>query len=112
MPKLKPGTIIPTHDEATAINAGIAADADARELNSEWHKGAKPASEAFAPETYAALVAMKRPRGRPKADKTKVFTAIRLDADLLETFKATGKGWQTRVNAALRQFIAEHPISR
>lgn len=112
MPKLKPGTIVPTHDEATAINAGIAADADARELNSEWHKGAKPASEAFAPETYAALVAMKRPRGRPKADETKVFTAIRLDADLLETFKATGKGWQTRVNAALRQFIAEHPISR
>ncbi|WP_265286897.1 BrnA antitoxin family protein [Verminephrobacter eiseniae] len=30
-------------------------------------------------------------------------------ADLLETFKATGKGWQTRVNAALRQFITEHP---
>lgn len=59
----------------------------------------------------AALVA-KRPRGRPKADETKVFTAIRLDADLLETFKATGKGWQTRVNAALRQFITEHPIRR
>ena len=110
MPKLKPGTIIPTHDETAAINAGIASDADARELDSEWHKGAKPASEAFAPETYAALVAMKRPRGRPKADETKVFTAIRLDADLLETFKATGKGWQTRVNAALRQYITEHPL--
>ncbi len=110
MPKLKPGTIIPTHDETAAINAGIAADVDARELDSEWHKGAKPASEAFAPEVYAALVAMKRPRGRPKADKTKVFTAIRLDADLLETFKATGKGWQTRVNAALRQYITEHPL--
>jgi uncharacterized protein (DUF4415 family) len=52
----------------------------------------------------------KRPRGRPKADATKVFTAIRLDADLLQAFKATGKGWQTRVNAALRQYIAEHPI--
>ncbi len=110
MPKLKPGTIIPTHDETVAINAGIASDADARELGSEWHKGAKPASEAFSPETYAALVAAKRPRGRPKADETKVFTAIRLDADLLETFKATGKGWQTRMNAALRQYITEHPL--
>lgn len=110
MPKLKPGTIIPKSAETAAINAGIAADADARELDSEWHKGAKPASETFEPQTYAALVAMKRPRGRPKADETKVFTAIRLDADLLETFKATGKGWQTRMNAALRQFIAEHPL--
>jgi uncharacterized protein (DUF4415 family) len=55
---------------------------------------------------------MNRPRGRPKADETKVFTAIRLDSDVLETFKATGKVWQTRVNAALRQFIAEHPLGR
>lgn len=112
MPKLKPGTIIPNHNETAAINAGIAADQDNPELTKEWFAKAKPASEAFAPEAYAALVAMKRPRGRPKADKTKVFTAIRLDADLLETFKSTGKGWQTRVNAALRQFITEHPISR
>jgi len=109
MPKLKPGTIIPNSDETAVINSGIEADADARELGSDWHKGAKPASEALAPQAYAALVAMKRTRGRPKADQTKVFTAIRLDADVLETFKATGKGWQTRVNAALRQFITEHP---
>jgi len=58
------------------------------------------------------LVAVNRPRGRPKAVQTKVFTAIRLDADVLETFKATGKGWQTRANAALRQFITEHPLGR
>ena len=112
MPKLKPGTIIPNHEETTSINAGIAADANARELDREWHKDAKPASEAFEPETYAALVDMKSPRGRPKTGETKVFTAIRLDADLLEAFKATGKGWQTRVNAALRQFITEHPLGR
>lgn len=112
MPKLKAGHISPTPDENAAINAGIATDGDTHELDESWFAKAKPASEAFPPETYAALVAMKRPRGRPKADETKVFTAIRLDADLLETFKATGKGWQTRVNAALRQFIAEHPLGR
>ena len=112
MPKLKAGHMSPTHDEDAAINVGIAEDSGARELDDAWFTGAKPASEALAPLTYAALVAIKRPRGRPKADETKVFTAIRLDADLLETFKASGKGWQTRVNAALRQFLTEHPISR
>jgi uncharacterized protein (DUF4415 family) len=110
MPKFKHGTIIPTHEEDAVINAGISADPDSRELNDKWFPEAKPASKAFAPAVYAALVAMKRPRGRPKADETKIFTAIRLDADLLEAFKATGKGWQTRVNAALRQYITEHPL--
>lgn len=112
MPKLKAGHISPSPEEDVAINAGIAADEEAHELSDEWFAHAKPASEAFEPQTYAALVAMKRPRGRPKAEETKVFTAIRLDADVLDAFKSTGKGWQTRMNAALRQFITEHPISR
>lgn len=111
MPKLKSGHISPTPKEESAINAGIAADPDARELDDEWFAKAKPASEALSPEMYAALVA-RRPRGRPKADETKVFTAIRLDADLLNAFKSTGRGWQTRMNAALRQYLNEHPLAR
>lgn len=110
MPKLKVGHVSPTPEEDAAINAGIAADPDSRELDAEWFAKAKPASEVLPPEMYAALIA-KRPRGRPKADETKVFTAIRLDADLLEAFKSTGKGWQTRVNAALRQYLSEHPLA-
>lgn len=111
MPKLKTGTVIPAPEEDAAIDAGIAADPDTRELDDQWFSKAKPASEMLLAATYATLVA-KRPRGRPKADETKVFTAIRLDADLLDAFKVTGKGWQTRVNAALRQYLAEHPLAR
>ncbi|MGS0742888.1 BrnA antitoxin family protein [Glaciimonas sp. GG7] len=110
MPKLKPGTIIPSDEEEAQIQAGIDADPDNPELSEEFFKNARPAREMLPPELYAALTA-KPPRGRPKAEATKVFTAIRLDADLLDAFKATGKGWQTRVNAALRQFITEHPLS-
>jgi uncharacterized protein (DUF4415 family) len=48
-------------------------------------------------------------RGPQKAPK-KIATTIRLSAEVLETFKATGDGWQTRIDASLRQFIIEHPL--
>ena len=37
---------------------------------------------------------------------------LRLDADLLAWFKSRGPHYQTRINAALRQFIKEHPEQR
>lgn len=42
-------------------------------------------------------------RGRPKAERPKVSTTIRLDPDVLDAFKAAGPGWQGRINAALRK---------
>jgi len=36
---------------------------------------------------------------------TKKSTTIRFDADVLEALKATGPGWQTRVNAAAREWL-------
>mgnify|MGYP000004520373 CR=1 FL=1 len=110
MPKLKPNTRLPSATENARINTGIADDEDSPEFSSKGFSKAMPASEIFPPETMQALVAMKRPSGRPKSETPKVFTAIRLDADVLAQFKATGKGWQTRMNAALRQFIVEHPL--
>lgn len=51
-------------------------------------------------------------RGRPKASATKISTTIRLDAEVLEAFKATGHGWQTRLNQVLRDWLKEHPRKR
>jgi uncharacterized protein (DUF4415 family) len=42
-------------------------------------------------------------RGRPKAEAPKKMTTIRLDADVLEFYRATGPGWQGRVNQLLRK---------
>lgn len=42
-------------------------------------------------------------RGRPKSDNPKQPVTIRLDRDLVEWFKRSGDGWQTRINAELRR---------
>jgi uncharacterized protein (DUF4415 family) len=97
--------VMPTPEEDEVINAGIAADPDTYEADDEWFKKARSAKDFFSPEQYAALTAAKRPRGRPEIEKPKVSTSIRLDADLLEALRATGRGWQSRVNSILREKI-------
>ena len=47
---------------------------------------------------------LRRGRG-PQAGPTKVLTSVRLDADILEFFKAQGSGYQSRINAALRMEV-------
>ncbi len=41
-------------------------------------------------------------RGRPKSSRTKELITLRLDPDVVASFKANGEGWQTRMNDALR----------
>ena len=41
-------------------------------------------------------------RGRPKSAKTKEAVKLRLDADVLAALRASGDGWQTRINDTLR----------
>ena len=102
MGKLKPLT----DEEEARIQAQIAADPDNYESTDEELAQAKPMAEAL-PELHAALMAeiAKRKAGRPKAAVTKQTIAIRLDPDVLEAFKATGPGWQTRMNEAVREWI-------
>lgn len=49
-----------------------------------------------------------RKRGRPAGSGQKEQVAIRLDRDVLAAFRADGPGWQTRVNQALRDWLAAH----
>lgn len=93
---------IPTEAEDKAIHAGIAQDPDNPELGPEFFVKARPASEVLGPPVVAAL---KRGRGRPVgsiAEHTKEKVNLRLDPDVLEALRASGRGWQSRVNEALR----------
>ncbi|MBF0143838.1 MAG: BrnA antitoxin family protein [Magnetococcales bacterium] len=47
-------------------------------------------------------------RGRPVGSGTKVSTTVRFDAEVIDSFRATGKGWQTRMNDALRDWLKSH----
>ncbi len=47
-------------------------------------------------------------RGRQPAERPKQALTVRYDADVVEAFKATGKGWQTRMNNALRDWLKTH----
>jgi uncharacterized protein (DUF4415 family) len=87
MPKLKLGTIVPTAEEDAAIDAGIAADPDTHEVS-------------------AREMAQMRPlRGRPRVERPKESVTMRLDAEVLDALKASGPGWQTRVNDLLKQAV-------
>ena len=43
--------------------------------------------------------------GRPPSANPKRQVTLRLDPDVIEKFRATGKGWQSRINAELRKAL-------
>jgi uncharacterized protein (DUF4415 family) len=63
-------------------------------------------NDADAVASYWQEASIKRGRGRPAAAVKRPTLNMRVDADVLEAFKATGQGWQTRINAALRKAVA------
>lgn len=85
----KTGITLPTAQEDAAINRGIAQDSDALELT---------------PALARRLMPL-RARGRPVAAHPKEPMTMRVDADVLAAIKASGSGWQTRVNALLREAV-------
>jgi len=78
--------------------------------NPEWTEAdfaaARPASEVFPPEVLAAFGKGKRgrPLGWTKPGAKKSIT-LRLDPDVIEGWRKSGPGWQSRMNAALREAL-------
>ncbi|QFY59176.1 BrnA antitoxin family protein [Rhizobium grahamii] len=72
---------------------------DSPEWTEEDFKNARPFAEVF-PELAESI---RRSRGRPAVEQPKRQISLRLDPDVIDAFKATGKGWQGRINEALRK---------
>ncbi|HUZ12364.1 MAG TPA: BrnA antitoxin family protein [Caulobacteraceae bacterium] len=78
---------------------GPADYAEIPELPDEWFAAARP---------HAAG----KPRGRPRAATPRQAVNLRLSQRVLAGFRATGPGWQTRINAALEQWLDRNPPER
>lgn len=83
--------IMPTAEEDAAITTAALLDPD---------------NPPLAEGEMAHFLPLRKLRGRPVQSIIKVPTTMRLDSDIVDSFKATGDGWQTRVNEALRDYLA------
>jgi uncharacterized protein (DUF4415 family)/uncharacterized DUF497 family protein len=74
------------------------------EWTSEDFSRARPAREVL-PSLYGTKTAaeMLKPRGRPRSPNSKVAISLRLAPDVLDRWKASGTGWQTRMAESLRK---------
>jgi len=82
------------------------ADGEVRELTEEDFRHMRPMTEMF-PEVVKAMERVRGQRGPQKAP-VKERVGLRLDRHIVDHFRATGKGWQTRINAVLDDYVKEN----
>jgi uncharacterized protein (DUF4415 family) len=84
---------MPSVVEDRAITAAAKADPDAQPLT---------------PEQLKAMVPLRALRGRPKSANPKQLVSVRYSPEVLEYFKSTGEGWQSRMDGVLTQYVSRH----
>ncbi|AGX88407.1 BrnA antitoxin family protein [Candidatus Symbiobacter mobilis] len=88
-----PSIVMPSVDEDKAITAAAKSDSDAQPLT---------------PTQLKAMVPLKAVRGRPKSENPKQLVSVRYSREVIEYFKSTGEGWQSRMDGVLLQYVARH----
>ena len=87
-----PSIRMPTPEEDKAITAAANADPDAKPLTAAQLK---------------AMVPLRALRGRPKSENPKQLVSVRYSQEVLAYFKATGVGWQSRMDGVLREYVTK-----
>jgi uncharacterized protein (DUF4415 family) len=86
----RPSVAMPTMEEDRVITAAAKSDPDAQPLT---------------PKQLKAMVPL---RGRPKSDSKKLLLSVRYSPEVVEYFKSTGDGWQSRMDGVLREYVERH----
>lgn len=79
------------NEKSKQINEGIKRDSDTDELSDKEFTQLNPAK-----------------MGQPKAEETKIPISIRLSPEVINAFKSKGRGWQTRIDNALKEWLEQH----
>jgi uncharacterized protein (DUF4415 family) len=103
MPKT---TTKPTGTDWERVKREAAADAPIAD-----QAGPYDPNDTAAVSAYWSAATITRGRGRPAVPVKRPTLNMRIDAEVLEAFKATGAGWQTRINAVLRDAVA-HGVTK
>ena len=90
-PSKRIAVMAPSVAQDKRITAAAKSDPDARPLTTAQLK---------------AMIPMRALRGRPKSANPKQLVSVRYSPEVLEYFKATGEGWQSRMDSVLRQYVA------
>ena len=83
--------VMPTVQEDKRIRASAKADPDALPLTLKQ---------------LEAMIPLRALRGRPKSVNPKQLVSVRYSPEVLEYFKSTGEGWQSRMDSVLRQYVS------
>ena len=78
-------------EEDKAITAAAKADPDAPPLT---------------PTQLNSMVPARVLRGRPKSANAKLLVSVRYSPEVLEYFKSTGAGWQSRMDSVLKKYVS------
>lgn len=81
---------MPTAAEDRRITAAARSDPDAQPLTTAQLK---------------AMVPMRTLRGRPKSENPKLLVSVRYSPEVIAWFRATGPGWQGRMDGVLRAYV-------
>ena len=89
----RPTVLMPSVAEDKAITAAARNDPDAQPLT---------------PKQLKAMVPIRALRGRPKSENKKLLVSVRYSPEVVEYFKSTGDGWQSRMDGVLRKYVTRH----
>ena len=82
---------MPTASEDRKVRAAAKSDPDAQPMTEKQLK---------------SMVPLKALRGRPRSESPKLLVSVRYSREVVDYFKSTGAGWQSRMDSVLRAYVS------